>query len=170
MQHWIKAFQKTSVKLSNKLQISAQDQANTSMYIQRVDENAKAELLQEGIFFLIHLFARDVLVMKKLEIKKTKPNFIISVLKVLVSSISNCFTNKTSLANKWMSFSSRYSALSSCRKNQDIINPLKKFIWFWLNLWNLVVLLNAFRFHSFGAFIFYARHESLDEILFDFLM
>ena len=43
----------------------------------------KAELLQEGIFFfLIHLFARDVFVMKKLEIEKTKPNFIISVLKV----------------------------------------------------------------------------------------
>ena len=82
MQHWIKAFQKTSVKLSNKLQISAQDQANTSMYIQRVDENAKAELLQEGIFFLIHLFARDVLLMKKLEIEKNKPNFILSVLKV----------------------------------------------------------------------------------------
>ena len=82
MQHWIKAFQKTSVKLSNKLQISAQDQANTSMYIQRVDENAKAELLQEGIFFLIHLFARDGLLIKKLEIEKTKPTFIISVLKV----------------------------------------------------------------------------------------
>ena len=32
-----------------------------------------AELLQEGIFFLIHLFARDVLVMKKLENEKTKP-------------------------------------------------------------------------------------------------
>ena len=31
-----------------------------------------AELLQEGIFFLIHLFARDVLVMKKLEIEETK--------------------------------------------------------------------------------------------------
>ena len=30
----------------------------------------KAELLQEGIFFLLQLFARDVLVMKKLEIKK----------------------------------------------------------------------------------------------------
>ena len=31
----------------------------------------KAELLQEGIFsFLIHLFARHVLVMKKLEIEK----------------------------------------------------------------------------------------------------
>ena len=43
---------------------------------------SKAKLLQEGIFFLIHLFARDVLVMKKLEIKKTKPTFIISVLKV----------------------------------------------------------------------------------------
>ena len=29
-----------------------------------------------------HLLARDVLLMKKLEIKKTKPTFIISVLKV----------------------------------------------------------------------------------------
>ena len=28
----------------------------------------KAELLQESIFFLIHLFARDILVMKELEI------------------------------------------------------------------------------------------------------
>ena len=49
--------------------------------------------------------------MKKLEIEKTKSTFIISVLKVeywvvLVSSISNFFTNKTSLAYKWMSFSS----------------------------------------------------------------
>ena len=57
------------------------------------------ELLQEGIFFLIHLYARDVLVMKKLEIDKTKPTFIISVLKVeywlvLVSSISNFFLLK----------------------------------------------------------------------------
>ena len=42
----------------------------------------KTELLQEGIFFLIHIFARDVLVMKKLDIEKTKPSFIISVLKV----------------------------------------------------------------------------------------
>ena len=42
----------------------------------------KAELLQEGIFFLVHLFARDILVMKKLEIEKTKRTFIISVLKV----------------------------------------------------------------------------------------
>ena len=42
----------------------------------------KARLLLEVFFFLIHLFARDVLVMKKLEIEKTKPTFIISVLKV----------------------------------------------------------------------------------------
>jgi hypothetical protein len=34
------------------------------------DVSDKAELLQEGIFFLIYLFARDVLVTKKLEIKK----------------------------------------------------------------------------------------------------
>jgi hypothetical protein len=40
----------------------------------------KAKLLQEGIFFLIHLFARAVLVMKKLETDKTNPAFIISVL------------------------------------------------------------------------------------------
>ena len=57
-----------------------------------------------------------VLVMKKLEIKKTKLTSIVSVLKVeykvvLVSSNSNFFTNKTSLANKWMSFSSSYLAL-----------------------------------------------------------
>jgi hypothetical protein len=72
--------------------------------------------MQEGIFSLIHLFARHVLVMKKLEIEKTKPTFIISVLKVeywvvLVSSIYNFFTKKTSLANKWMSFSSSNLAL-----------------------------------------------------------
>ena len=45
-------------------------------------QKTKAELMEEGIFFLIHLFARDVLVMKKMEIEKTKPTFIISVLKV----------------------------------------------------------------------------------------
>ena len=50
------------------------------------------------------------------EIEKSKTTFIISVLKVeylvvLVSTISNFFTNKTSLANKLMSFSSSNSAL-----------------------------------------------------------
>ena len=47
-----------------------------------VDICVKDEFLQESIFFLIHLFARDVLVMKKLEMEKTKPTFIISVSKV----------------------------------------------------------------------------------------
>ena len=40
---------------------------------------AKAELLQ---LKLIHLFASELLLMKKLEIEKTKPTLIISVLKV----------------------------------------------------------------------------------------
>ena len=44
--------------------------------------STKAELLQESISFLIHLFARDILVMKKLEIEKTKPTFITLVLKI----------------------------------------------------------------------------------------
>ena len=45
--------------------------------------------------------------MKKLEIEKTKPTFIISTFKTdiikvgLVFSISNFFITKTSLANKW---------------------------------------------------------------------
>ena len=54
------------------------------MTLLAIHENisAKAELLQGGIFFLIHLFARDVLVMKKLEIEETKPTFIVSVSKV----------------------------------------------------------------------------------------
>ena len=65
--------------------------------------------MQDGIFFLVHLFTRDILVMKKLEIEKTKPtDFILSVFKVeylvvFFSSISNFFAHKTSLANKWMS-------------------------------------------------------------------
>ena len=32
----------------------------------------KTELLQEGIIFLIHLFARAILLMKKLKIEETK--------------------------------------------------------------------------------------------------
>ena len=43
----------------------------------------KAELLQEGIFLLIHLFARDVLLSnEKVGYRKPKPTFIVSVLKV----------------------------------------------------------------------------------------
>ena len=69
--------------------------------------STKAEFRKEGIFFLLQIFARDVLVMKKLEIEKTKPTFIISVLKVdlikvgLVFSISHFFMTKTTLANNW---------------------------------------------------------------------
>ena len=33
----------------------------------------KAELMQEGIFVLIHLFTKDILVMKKLEIENLSP-------------------------------------------------------------------------------------------------
>ena len=42
----------------------------------------KTKLQKEGIFFLIHLLSRDILVMKKFEIKKNKLTFIISVLKI----------------------------------------------------------------------------------------
>ena len=45
-------------------------------------ESRPDALPQVRFFFLIHLFARDVLVIEKLEIEKTKPTFIISVLKV----------------------------------------------------------------------------------------
>ena len=78
------------------------------MAINKRCDLTKAELLKEGIFFLIHLFARDVLEMKNLEIEKTKPTFIISTFKTviikvgLVFSISNFFISKKSLANKWM--------------------------------------------------------------------
>ena len=34
--------------------------------------SCKAELLQLGIFFLVHLFAREILLLKKLEIEATK--------------------------------------------------------------------------------------------------
>ena len=56
---------------------------------------------------LMPIFARDISLMKKLEIEKTKPTFIISVLKVehqvvLVSLIPNILINKMSLANNLM--------------------------------------------------------------------
>ena len=78
----------------------------------------KAKLLEEGIFFLIHLFARDILLQKKLEIEETKTTeystLKTDIIKVgLVFPISNHFINKMSLANKWMSFSCSNSALGS---------------------------------------------------------
>ena len=59
--------------------------------------------------------------MKKWEIEKTKPTFIISTFKTdvvkvdLVFSISNFFIAKTSLANNWRSFSSSFLALELMR-------------------------------------------------------
>ena len=70
--------------------------------------------------------------MKKMEIEKTKPTFIISVLKVenmivgLVFSISNFFIAKTSLANNWRSFSSSYLALVSLYATEEAINIGRK--------------------------------------------
>ena len=64
----------------------------------------KAKLL---LLNLIHLFAREVLLVKKLEIEETETTwystFETDIVKVgLVFSISNFFITKTSLANKWM--------------------------------------------------------------------
>ena len=58
---------------------------------------------------LIHLFATEVLLVKKLEIEETKTTqyltFKTDIIKVgLVFSISNFFINKIFHANKWMSF------------------------------------------------------------------
>ena len=69
----------------------------------------KAELLQEGIIFLIYLFARAILLMKKLKIEETKATqysaFKTDIIKLgLVFLISVFFTNKISHANKWMRF------------------------------------------------------------------
>ena len=55
---------------------------NAKVLIQFLKNLLKLNYCKKVFFFLIHLFARDVLVMKKLEIEKTKPTFIISVLKV----------------------------------------------------------------------------------------
>ena len=41
-------------------------------YFVHLFSDDKAELLREGIIFLIHLFARAILLMKKLKIEETK--------------------------------------------------------------------------------------------------
>ena len=43
---------------------------------------SKAEFAQEGIYFVLQFFAWWILLIKNLEIEKSKPTFIISVLKV----------------------------------------------------------------------------------------
>ena len=68
--------------------------------------------------------------MKKWEIEKTKPTFIISTFKTdiirvgLVFSISNFFIAKTSLANNWRSFSSSYLALRFETEKDQMIQAL----------------------------------------------
>ena len=65
----------------------------------------KTELLQVGIFFfLIHLFAWEISLLKKLEIEETKTTqystFKTDIIKVgLVFSISNFYITKTSHSN-----------------------------------------------------------------------
>ena len=45
-----------------------------------IADQGKARFVQEGIFFALNLFAGKILLIKKLEIEKTKPTFMISVL------------------------------------------------------------------------------------------
>ena len=62
----------------------------------------------------------EFLLIKKLEIEKTKTTFKTDITKVaLIFSISNVFVKKSSLANKWMSFSYSNSALptSICQRS-----------------------------------------------------
>ena len=64
----------------------------------------KAELLQVGIFFLIPLFAREILLIKKLEIEETKTTkystFKTDIIKVgLIFSISDFFINFINFSN-----------------------------------------------------------------------
>ena len=72
---------------------------------------------------------------------------------VLVSSISNFFTNKTYLASKWMGFSSSYSALGSN------FSLLIKLIW-QVNEWVLAVVIRllgqtlVFKMFPFSILVF----------------
>ena len=70
---------------------------------------------RKKVFFSSSIYLPDILFMKKMEIEETKTTlystFKTDVINVgLVSSISNFFIKKSSLANKWMSFS--YSNLA----------------------------------------------------------
>jgi hypothetical protein len=81
-----------------------------------LSNSTKAQLLREGIIFVIHLFARAILSMKKLKIEETKAiqysTFKTDIIKVgLVFSTSNFFINKIALANIWMIFSCSNLAL-----------------------------------------------------------
>ena len=78
--------------------------------------------MQEGIFFVLQLFARDVLAMKKLEIEKSKPTFIISVLKVDIIKVGLVFSiSNWQLANNW-----RRKKIPSCSYSALTISNLSK--------------------------------------------
>ena len=77
-----------------------------------IDRSIKAKLQKEGIFFLIHLFARDILILKKLEIEETKNTYYSTFKTDIIKVGLVFFIKKSSLANKWMSFSYSNSALS----------------------------------------------------------
>ena len=67
--------------------------------------NTKAELLQVGIFFHIHLFAREILLIKKLEIEETKiTQYSTFKTGAHLFSVSNFFINKISRSKKWIRF------------------------------------------------------------------
>ena len=68
-----KEASKTWVRLLTQSGISAFLNYDNNFVLADFKGKFKAELPKEGIFFLIHLFARDVLVMKKMEIKKLSP-------------------------------------------------------------------------------------------------
>jgi hypothetical protein len=80
------------------------DKFTLAKYLAYANFLAKAKLL---LLKLIHLFTREVLLVKKLEIEETETTndstFKTDILKVgLVFLISNFFITKTSLAKKWM--------------------------------------------------------------------
>ena len=62
-----KVLMATKVSMATKVPIVTQWQQKFHWQL-----SSKAELLQEGIFFLLQLFARDILSMKELEIEETK--------------------------------------------------------------------------------------------------
>ena len=71
--------------------------------------NDKAELL---LLKLIHLFASEVLLVKKLEIEETKNTYYSTFKTDIIKVGLVFFIKKSSLANKWMSISYSNSALS----------------------------------------------------------
>ena len=89
----------------------------------------KAKLL---LLKLIHLFAREVLLVKKLEIAETRTTqystFKTDMIKVgLVFSFFNFFITKTSLANKWMT-----KKIHSC-SNSALVCNLEDVPWCFVN-------------------------------------